>query len=73
MAIPTPKNPKIDAILTSLSGTSRVGSVIENICVFRNDGNEHSMVFTDELSRKEFTISGMCQTCQDSVFGTPNP
>lgn len=25
--------------------------------------------FRDHLSRKEFTISGMCQKCQDSVFG----
>ena len=25
--------------------------------------------FRDALSRKEFTISGMCQTCQDEVFG----
>jgi len=25
--------------------------------------------FTDELSRKEFQISAMCQTCQDNVFG----
>ena len=24
--------------------------------------------FTDELSRKEYTISGMCQACQDGVF-----
>lgn len=24
--------------------------------------------FGDELSRKEYTISGMCQKCQDSVF-----
>jgi hypothetical protein len=24
--------------------------------------------FRDELSRKEFGISGMCQECQDSVF-----
>lgn len=23
-----------------------------------------------ELSKKEFTISGMCQKCQDSVFNT---
>lgn len=27
--------------------------------------------FTDELSWKEFLISGMCQSCQDSVFGSP--
>lgn len=25
--------------------------------------------FKDELSRKEYSISGMCQSCQDSVFG----
>lgn len=25
--------------------------------------------FRDDLSRKEFEISGMCQECQDSVFG----
>jgi len=26
--------------------------------------------FRNALSLKEFTISGMCQACQDSVFGT---
>ena len=25
--------------------------------------------FRNAVSRKEFTISGMCQACQDSVFG----
>jgi hypothetical protein len=25
--------------------------------------------FRDELSRKEFRISGLCQACQDKVFG----
>lgn len=25
--------------------------------------------FRDKLSAKEFGISGMCQKCQDSVFG----
>ena len=23
----------------------------------------------DELSRKEFEISGLCQSCQDDIFG----
>tara|TARA_R110000744_G_scaffold117347_2_gene219356 strand:- start:313 stop:498 length:186 start_codon:yes stop_codon:yes gene_type:complete len=31
-------------------------------------GNEPG-VFRDDLSRKEHHISGMCQTCQDDVFG----
>jgi hypothetical protein len=25
--------------------------------------------FRDPLSKKEYSISGMCQKCQDSVFG----
>ena len=25
--------------------------------------------FRDELSRKEYHISGLCQECQDQVFG----
>ena len=25
--------------------------------------------FKDELSKREFKISGLCQSCQDSVFG----
>jgi len=27
--------------------------------------------FKDELSRREFGISGLCQKCQDDVFGGP--
>lgn len=26
--------------------------------------------FRDALSRREYGISGMCQSCQDGVFGT---
>lgn len=26
------------------------------------------MDFKDELSRKEFSMSGLCQSCQDDVF-----
>ena len=26
--------------------------------------------FRDEIGRKEFKISGLCQSCQDGVFGT---
>jgi len=25
--------------------------------------------FKDAISKKEYSISGMCQTCQDSIFG----
>lgn len=29
--------------------------------------------FKDELSWKEFRISGLCQNCQDSVFNPESP
>jgi hypothetical protein len=25
--------------------------------------------FSDDLSRREFRISGLCQSCQDAIFG----
>jgi hypothetical protein len=28
--------------------------------------------FRDELSAKEYTISGLCQDCQDDFFGRPD-
>ena len=27
--------------------------------------------FKDAISKKEYSISGMCQTCQDNIFGEP--
>ena len=27
--------------------------------------------FRDALSKKEYSISGLCQSCQDDVFGAP--
>jgi uncharacterized CHY-type Zn-finger protein len=38
----------------------------ENGC--KGDGTATS--FRDTLSRKEYGISGMCQACQDDIFGT---
>ena len=31
---------------------------------------EFGLEFRDELSRKEYGISGLCQCCQDGIFGT---
>lgn len=42
------------------------GKTEEGCCVScKNKVSE----FKDELSLKEFAISGLCQTCQDAVFG----
>ena len=41
--------------------------VEQNKCpLCKKDINQND--FKDELSKKEFTISGMCQKCQDEIF-----
>tara|TARA_R110000751_G_scaffold206499_1_gene310548 strand:- start:126 stop:350 length:225 start_codon:yes stop_codon:yes gene_type:complete len=60
------KHQGIEQMLTKLTGLSRVGAVAEASCVTCS-GEASS--FRDPLSKKEYTISGMCQKCQDSVFG----
>lgn len=65
----TPKHPAIEDMMESIAGRKREAGH----CVFENDGKEHNLEFRDLLSRKEFSISGMCQTCQDAVFGVEEP
>ena len=36
-----------------------------NLCVFCDNPN---LNFIDALSKREYNISGMCQTCQDNFF-----
>ena len=66
MATPTKKSTNIDNLLESITGRSRVKSVTDNICVSCGEGANE---FDDEISVKEYNISGLCQGCQDSVFG----
>mgnify|MGYP001562628328 CR=1 FL=1 len=63
---PTEKSPAIDAVLTALTGKSRNVQITANMCMTCEDPNMH---FRTELDVKEYRISGMCQTCQDKVFG----
>jgi len=58
------KSPEMQRFLESMFGT---GTAIQNQkCVIcGKDAN----TFRDTLSEKEYGISGLCQECQDSVFG----
>lgn len=38
-------------------------------CRYCGKKNVLSTGFRDELSKEEYKISGMCQECQDKVFG----
>jgi hypothetical protein len=70
MAKPADKHPKmeefLDKITQNVFGRSRKGSIQFNQCVTCGGPAKE---FRDDLSRKEFTISGMCQACQDKVKG----
>lgn len=65
MAEPTKRPEFIEQMLTSLTGAHRPSAILADVCVFCGDA---ATVFTDEKSRKEFSISGMCQNCQDATF-----
>ena len=54
-------------MLKNTFGIDRVGSIEAEVCATCGDLIEADG-FTDELSRKEYKISGMCQNCQNSVF-----
>jgi hypothetical protein len=48
---------------------SAVNEVLEGVCPFcHKPVNVNG--FRDEISEREFKISGLCQKCQDSFFGT---
>lgn len=42
--------------------------VQNSICPFCGKDIDQDL-FRDELSRKEYSISGLCQQCQDEMFG----
>jgi len=73
---PTYKNPQIDALLSEIvfNGKDRVTCIREGICITCDDA--HGIIassFRDDISRKEYAISAMCQSCQDDVFGMGEP
>jgi hypothetical protein len=50
------------------AGMMDIQAVREGRCAFPPCGKEITL-FRDALSLKEFAVSGMCQECQDKVFG----
>ena len=68
MATPSEKNPAIEKLIDAMnpSGRTRTGSIQLDICSWCG---HPATEFKDALSRKEYTISGFCQSCQDKTFG----
>ena len=61
---PSKKSPEMTKFLENMFGRST--AIQGNTCT-TCAGDATS--FRDDLSVKEYAISGMCQTCQDEVFG----
>jgi hypothetical protein len=69
MAKPSYKTTNMSEMLDTLSkmlyGHSATSSIKADICLACG---KPAVEFTDALSRREFSISGLCQKCQDVVF-----
>jgi len=68
MAEPTEKSPAIETLLERIAG--RTTAIKGDRCVRLPVGCEGPATeFRDELSKREYRISGLCQKCQDRIFG----
>ena len=71
MAEPSKKSDEMTEFIENFSkamfgGLGRAASIARNTCVICKGD---AVAFDDALSLKEFTISGMCQKCQNDTFG----
>ena len=66
MANPTQKSENIDSFITNIFGIDRKQNIMDGICV---SCKSPATEFDSNMSYKEFCISGLCQKCQDKIFG----
>ena len=71
MSEPAKKSQGIENVLSGfLGGASRSEVIKANRCVPKPIGcGGEANEFKDALSKREHSISGFCQECQDKVFG----
>ena len=70
MATPSRKDPAYEQEIIDRTGVDRRRAITQDVCVPKPIGcGQPAVTFRDALSRKEFTISGLCQKCQDAFFG----
>ena len=70
MAIPSEKLEGIEIVLQTIFGIDRRETIRRDVCIPPPIGcGGPAKNFKDGVSRKEFSISGLCQKCQDAVFG----
>ena len=58
-----------EKIMRKVGFRREVDRVKENKCPLCSKKIDTKIEFRDELSIREYRISGLCQKCQDEVFG----
>ena len=68
----TYKDPELMALINSLipKFITREYAISEGLCVICPTKGIEIHSFTDDLSVREYQISGMCQVCQDTIWDT---
>ncbi len=70
MATPSKKSSDMEKSLTALTGQDRREVIRPSECIAPPFGcGGEAWTFRDNLSAMEYVISGLCQECQDQVFG----
>lgn len=65
---PSTKSPRITEFLES--NFKRTTAIERNYCIPHPIGcGKEIKEFRDSSSEREYTISGLCQDCQDKIFG----
>jgi|TARA_R110000751_G_scaffold107349_1_gene203517 hypothetical protein len=62
------KSEPIEAFLLSYTGKDRRSYIMKGLCMTCPSTGNIATSFTDDVSRKEYGISAMCQKCQDDIF-----
>lgn len=67
---PSNKSPDMEKFLENIFG--RTTAIRSNKCIPAPVGcGKPIQGFRDDMSEHEYTISGLCQNCQDTVFTKP--
>ena len=70
---PTHKSFQVNNLLDAILGASRVETIKSNRCAPAPIGCgkdiDPTTEFRDAVSKREYRISGLCQKCQDKLFG----
>lgn len=68
--LPSNKSAGIEAFIENVFQVDRRATIEANRCVSTPIGcGQPIKGFRDTLSRDEYKISGLCQNCQDNIFG----